>query len=187
MDHLSFVEHHHCLTRLARFSLGKHYSSHCKTLKQSIWRPTSGPRLPRLLRHHHHHHLNRLHPPCPSPPLLHASRHNSASTKPHSEVRLSQHLPISSLTNQKPTDRLLAHITQHNRRFYRTKPQCATDACATRIRSDKHEYETAEHTGAHITARAMRSVQEEGVISQLGGQVGCAGLLCGSCDVTRSR
>jgi hypothetical protein len=151
MDHLSIFEHHHHrLTGPTRFSLGKYYFLHCKTLKQSIWRPTSGPRLPPLLRHHHY--LNRLHPPCPSPLLLHASRHNSASTKPHSEVLLPQNLPISSLTNAKPADRLLAHITQHNRRFYSTKSQCATDACATRIRSDEHEYETAEHTGTHITA-----------------------------------
>jgi hypothetical protein len=185
MDHLSFLKHHHCPTTLTRFLPGKNYFTHCKTLKQSIWRPTSGPRLPPLSPHHHR--PNRLQTPCPNPPPLHASRHNSASTRPHSEVRLPQHLPISSLTNHKPADRFPPHITQHNRRLDCTEPQCATDACTMRIRSDDHEHETIEHTGADATAGAMRSIQEEGVISQLGGTVRCAGLLCGSRNVPRSR
>jgi hypothetical protein len=144
---------HNCLSIRDTSHIQNH--SHESRITPSIWRRTSGQQFPPLPRHDHHNHLR---PRCPSPHPLQASPHSSALTRRHYEVCLPPNLSFSSLTNHKPADRFPSHIAQHNRRLDSTKPKCATNACTTRVRPDINEYETAERTWTHVTARAMRPI-----------------------------
>jgi hypothetical protein len=184
----SRLKHHHFQTVALQHYYAQTYQNHTtKHPKQhSIWRPTSGLRLP-LIRPLPPPLRRFRRPPCLNLLLLRASRHNSASTRLPYEVRGDFYLHASSLTNHKTADRFPAHFARYNRRFDSTEPQCTSYTCPTRVRPNVHKYTTAGPAGSHITARAMRAVQRKGPLSQLGCSIRCTGLLRRRRNIARSR